>query len=327
VRTIKHAWAAQSVCSFCGGGTRRRLRRVEGGLFFLRMTASNKAFLSLPLTLLLAAIFFWCGNRTFFNSRVAPWLATSQTTVAAQPTCSLAATAAAKWNTAFPSEQLARDFSSFYYAGKDHARFDLLPPLWAAPTKRYGDTNDGGKLLLDLGSLHEKGPPCAIYSLGSNNQVDFEVSMLSATRCDVFTFDCTVAEGVMARTIAAIPGAAGRLHFFPYCLGPQGSAARFGDRTVSLRSLSSIMLELGHAEVTLLKMDIEGGEHDALGPFLKGGTGLPRQISMELHLHKSYLQSFDAVKALVDAGYVLFSREDNPLCDFCTELSWVRGCS
>ena len=267
-------------------------------------------------------------------------MATSQNLVVSHPTCSSAASAAAEWDAAFPTAQLAHDFSTFYNEGRGHARFDLLPALWAAPTRRYGeksdgDKSDGGKLLLELSELRKNGPPCTIYSAGSNNNVGFEISMLSATRCNIYTFDCTVADDVIAHTIAGIPGAAGRLHFFPYCLGSEGSTARFGDRSIALRSISSIMLELGHAEVALLKMDIEGGEHGSLEPFLKGGTGLPRQISLELHLPtgnhlpaspKNYLQTFNVVRALVKAGYVLFSREDNPFCEHCTELSWVRGC-
>ena len=219
-------------------------------------------------------------------------------------------------------------------AGLGHQRFDYLPPAWAAPTVRYGPPGDASKLLLDVSALRESSAPCIIYSLGGNMQTEFEEAMLLSTACRVNTFDCTVSEDLMANAIARAPQSKGRFFFFPFCVGVQGTAAVIKGKTTTLRSVSSIMGELGHSRLDLLKMDVEGGEHTALPAFvhdLAAGT-LPAQVSFELHWmgENSAVELWDtlaAVRALVDAGYVLYSREDNPLCGGgCTELSMVKGC-
>ena len=96
---------------------------------------------------------------------------------------------------------------------------------------------------------------------------------------------------------------------------------------VALRSAAAVMAELGHARVALLKMDIEDGEHTALPAFLRDAAGaLPSQISLELHWQAPGIEPLAVVRDLVRAGYVLVSREDNPLCHRCTELTWVHWC-
>lgn len=224
-------------------------------------------------------------------------------------------------------------------AGSGNELFDLLPPAWAARTTAYGPMGDGRKFLLDVGYLnkpraHTAGerPPCVVYSLGGNLQTEFEEAMLAATTCDVVTLDCTVSEAVMVGVIARTPRAAGRFFFEPVCLGPDGATAFIAGSRVVLRSASSVMAELGHARVDILKMDIENGEHTALPDFLRDqARSLPSQISLELHWlgwEDSGLRALEVVRALVRAGYVLIAREDNPYCTRggCTELTWVLGC-
>ena len=108
----------------------------------------------------------------------------------------------------------------------------------------------------------------------------------------------------------------------------------------ALRSVSSIMAELGHTKVDLLKMDAEGAEHSALLDMAQeviaarpGAAALPQQLSFELHESELGLEAtalgarFSVVAALIDAGYVLVSRNDNmifPGC--CTELTFILGC-
>ena len=60
-------------------------------------------------------------------------------------------------------------------------------------------------------------------------------------------------------------------------------------------------------------------------------AALPPQLSFELHTQGAANAGlgarFGAVAALVDAGYVLVSRDDNlvvPGC--CTELTFIHGC-
>jgi hypothetical protein len=136
--------------------------------------------------------------------------------------------------------------------------------------------------------------------------------------------------------IAAIHGAAQRLFFRPYCAGREGvrvdiTGMRGNRVATTLRSVHSVMAELGHARVDLLKVDVEGAEHVAIPDLLRSGAQLPPQVSFELHhrgdADKGGAAFWGPVTALVEAGYQLVSREDNmhaPYC--CTELTFIKGC-
>lgn len=196
------------------------------------------------------------------------------------------------------------------------------------PQLRYPPEHDGGKVLCALAELHA---PCVIYSLGSNLNFDFELSMLNNTPCEIFTFDCTV-------NVAALPQLSPRIHFHAICLGEDDAAAKS-------KSLASLMYQFGHKELALLKMDIEGYEYSvvetiyrlALTPGAK--AILPAQISFEQHSNtgmsalskawgKAGLTAGDMALLwvqLTDLGYIVVSREDNPLCGSCVEFTIVRA--
>ena len=256
----------------------------------------------------------------------------------------------------------------------------LPPPGESGAVRTYGNATangwDGTKRLFDIERLAAARPreasaagaaaACVIYSFGSNLQTEFEEAMLRATSCDLVTFDCTVrtdaiaaklaaaasafaAEGAGAGSVpsaAAVAAAAARMRFFPYCVGKEGRrvAMRIGGAgppvETTLRSVGSIMAELRHTHVDLLKMDAEGAEHSALVAMAQEAMAarpgaaalLPQQLSLELHdgadgLADSLRARFNVVAALVDVGYVLVSRDDNvvyPSC--CTELTFILGC-
>lgn len=203
---------------------------------------------------------------------------------------------------------------------------------------------------------------CVIYSFGSNLQTEFEEAMLRATACDIFTFDCTVRADAMATKMAAavaafvsdsstlgtqssvtaaaatLAAAKKRFSFLPYCIGREGQRVtmRVGGQPKAetvLRSVPAIMAELGHSHVDLLKMDAEGAEHVALVEVMRlRSDALPTQINFELHTGGAEGEGlgprFAVVAALIDAGYVLVSRDDNlivPGC--CSEVTFVLGCS
>lgn len=114
------------------------------------------------------------------------------------------------------------------------------------------------------------------------------------------------------------------------------------------KSLATIARELGHARIDLLKMDIEGYEYGVfeslfaplLRSMLAGSSAssmhLPFQISFELHYGSL---AFDGAVVprlsiahlgalwveLSELGYVVVSREDNPLCTHCAEFTIVRA--
>jgi hypothetical protein len=111
--------------------------------------------------------------------------------------------------------------------------------------KRLGNPGDGGKILCGIENIpNSAAKPCIVYSIGSNNQWDFEHAIVEATSCIVHTFDCTV--------VGQVPQAIeDRVTFHSICLG-KASENSTGD----FKSLKAIMAMLGHEHITLLKADI-----------------------------------------------------------------------
>ena len=129
-----------------------------------------------------------------------------------------------------------------------HRRFDvMMPAVDACPSLTLiGSSFDGGKLICGLDRIPDTAEtPCVVYSVGSNNQWDFEAGIVERTNCRVFTFDCTV-DGVVPGHIED------RVTFHKICLGTKTTGGEVG----SFLSLAKMMSMLRHDHITLLKMDI-----------------------------------------------------------------------
>ena len=132
-----------------------------------------------------------------------------------------------------------------------HDRFDVIMPaiIDACPSlSLIGSEYDGGKLICGLDRIPDDTTdnPCVVYSVGSNNQWDFEAGIVMRTKnCLVHTFDCTV-DGIVPSNIQD------RVTFHKICLGSKTIGGEVG----SFLSLAKIMSMLGHDHITLLKMDI-----------------------------------------------------------------------
>lgn len=78
---------------------------------------------------------------------------------------------------------------------------------------------------------------------------------------------------------------------------------------VPVKRLSTIMNELGHKQIDILKMDIEGAEYDVIEDISKSEVR-PRQILVEFH-HRfpgvGIEKTKDAIEKLKSMGYALFS--------------------
>lgn len=230
------------------------------------------------------------------------------------------------------------------------ARFDFLQPLPACTLNYVQGTSqgsrlhattrthlgrrrrDGGKWLCDAGLRQRTLSGGVVISLGSNNQFEFEQSMVAfgGTSVAIHTFDCTVAQ-------PAVPAEIRRhVTFHRTCLGDFDGRDAAGRRFVRWRTL---LAELGFPTVSLLKLDIEGHERRALWDMLAGestGAGsaaavprnlnLPAQIAVELHSNMLQADGYDSHRgrrmstigelAMLATlwhtrGYVLAHREDN----------------
>jgi FkbM family methyltransferase len=78
---------------------------------------------------------------------------------------------------------------------------------------------------------------------------------------------------------------------------------------VAVKKLSTIMEELGHDKIDIMKMDVEGAEYDVIRDLENTGIR-PRQILVEFH-HRfptvGNRKSVDAIKRIRNMGYELFS--------------------
>jgi len=81
---------------------------------------------------------------------------------------------------------------------------------------------------------------------------------------------------------------------------------------VPLKSISDIMLELGHDHIDVLKMDIEGAEYDVIHGLVNSNISIG-QILIEFHdrlFHGDLSMSIESVKLLRSAGYRIFAVSD-----------------
>jgi len=127
---------------------------------------------------------------------------------------------------------------------------------------------------------------CVVYSIGGNNEWDFEMDMLKRTPCDIHTFDCT---GERERfEVPEDP----RIHFHHVCLtaySQQGRHQPYGRMVGESWTLLEMQQKLGHSRIDLLKVDIEGWEWPLLNSWPELGHTpeseqilLPMQIAIEV---------------------------------------------
>jgi FkbM family methyltransferase len=79
--------------------------------------------------------------------------------------------------------------------------------------------------------------------------------------------------------------------------------------TVKVKKLDTIMDELGHTSIDILKMDIEGAEYQVIEDLISSGIQ-PTQILVEFHHRFPYVglrATKNAIAKLRKAGYCLFS--------------------
>lgn len=178
-----------------------------------------------------------------------------------------------------------------------------------------------------------------VYSFGVGEDASFDLGLIERYGCRVHAFDPTERSIAWARanvdhllwTLYPIGIAAsdGEATFMPPANRSHVSFFRAADGAardqdvvrLTVRSLPSIMRELSHDRVDLLKMDIEGFEYEVLRSVLESPVR-PGQIAVEFH-HRMYgygpAATNEAVKALRQSGYCLFHVSDTGReYSFCT---------
>ncbi len=201
----------------------------------------------------------------------------------------------------------------------------LFPVQTRVPCERHGSEYGGWWInpeALDANSV--------VYSVGIGTDITFDLSLIEAHGLAIHAFDPTPGSIAYLRSLelpdtftyhqvglAAADGAAG----FRPPDNPQHishslmSAGQTDTRAimVEVRRLSTLMRDLGHDHVDVLKMDIEGAEYDVLDDLLDQRLQV-RQILVEFH-HRFPGIGVDRTRRAVArpnaAGYRIFAVADS----------------
>jgi FkbM family methyltransferase len=179
------------------------------------------------------------------------------------------------------------------------------------------------------------------YCAGVGEDISFDLALMERFRCDVHAFDPTPrAIEFVRRTAANVPG----FHFHPVGIWERDETLRFYAPTdpshvshsvmnlqqtdsyfeAPCRSLPSLMKELGHPRIDLLKLDIEGAEQRVLAAMQAQGVTVKvlcvefDEAVMEMTPERRQ-RIVATANALTSQGYVLVAQEGR------SNYTYVRG--
>ena len=159
------------------------------------------------------------------------------------------------------------------------------------------------------------------YCGGVGEDITFDMRLIESTGCSVYAFDPTPrAVTYVADHAAGVT----RFHFMPVGLWSEDTVLRFfaprdpahvSHSIVNLqrtqdyfeapcRSLPSLMRELGHDQIDLLKVDIEGAEHRVVRSMLDAGIR-PVVLCMEIDQPVKASTLWRTVRRIRSRGYAL----------------------
>ncbi len=165
------------------------------------------------------------------------------------------------------------------------------------------------------------GPTWRCYCGGVGEDVSFDLGLIERFGCDVVAFDPTPRAIAFADPIAAREP---RFRFLPVGLWSEDTSLRFyrpkdpahvSHSVVNLqksnawfeapvRRLDSLMAELGHTSIDLLKLDIEGAEHMVLAAMLEAGVR-PSVVCFEVDRPVSAFRLWRTIRRLLRHDYEL----------------------
>lgn len=172
-----------------------------------------------------------------------------------------------------------------------------------------------------------------IYSLGVGEDIAFDLFIIEHFGAEVNAFDPTPSTIEMLST-ADLPN---QFHFHPWAITAEDRTLKFYPRVrkngtnstvmytmvaedankedaiqVPAFCLSSVTTKLGHTNIDLLKMDIEGAEYEVLEGLLASPIK-PNQLLVEFHHRFPNIgleKTADMIRRLKKAGYKIFAISD-----------------
>jgi FkbM family methyltransferase len=165
------------------------------------------------------------------------------------------------------------------------------------------------------------GPASRCYCAGVGEDVSFDLGLIERLGSEVFAFDPTPRATAFAEPIAEREP---RFRFVPVGLWSSDTVLRFyepkdpthvshsvvnlqgtsGFFEASVRTVQSLMTELGHASIDLLKLDIEGAEHTVLASTLEAGI-LPTVLCFEVDRPVGPVRLWSTIRRVLRHGYDL----------------------
>ena len=195
----------------------------------------------------------------------------------------------------------------------------LLRPTAALPTLGLEKIGSGyGGWIVPTGAIRSD---WTCYCAGVGEDITFDLGLIDRFGCAVFAFDPTPRA---VAHVAAVAADEPRFHFLPVGLWSEDTTLRFfaprnpahvSHSVVNLqhtktyfdapcRSLPGLMDELGTERIDLLKLDIEGAEHEVVRSMLERGIR-PTVVCMEIDQPVKPLAFWRTVRRVRRAGYVL----------------------
>jgi FkbM family methyltransferase len=169
-----------------------------------------------------------------------------------------------------------------------------------------------------------------VYSIGVGDDISFEISLIQEFALPaVFAFDPTPTS-ISWLSRQRVPN---ELKLFEYAISDYDGTARFFPHDnpvcvahslipreataaqaveVQVRSLPTVMAELGHSRIDLLKMDIEGAEYDVIDTLVSQNIEVHQLLVDFHHLDRftagmSPARTKDAIRKLNRAGLKIFN--------------------
>ena len=188
--------------------------------------------------------------------------------------------------------------------------------LWLKPTAVTALYEDGGWAICT--DISFPATPL-IYSFGIGDTIDFERTLIEKFNAEVHAFDPTpFVEAWLGDTETPQ-----EFHFYPWALAGRDETLSLYPRrrsdgksseemftlvpeagetsnavTVAAKRLATVMDELGHDEIDILKMDVEGAEYEALHDLLDSKI-YPKQILVEFH-HRFASIGVEKTRVIID---------------------------
>lgn len=186
------------------------------------------------------------------------------------------------------------------------------------PVERHGSDYGGWNIV--AGSLNADS---IVYAFGVGTDISFDLSLIDRYKLTVHAYDPTPRSMAWVEQQSVPPG----FVFHPVGVANFDGEASFdapadeshvsftmksgaaGQVSAPVRKLTTLMAELGHDHIDLVKMDIEGAEYDVIDDMLDQSLDI-RQFLVEFHHRmsgKHLERTRHAIARLNAAGYKVFA--------------------